>query len=95
VLVTLRVLDPEETRFPFEGTVRLRALEGGAVVETDADTTRERYFAALAAIAGEWSSKLTNHGGQFLDATTTDDPAAIVRDIVSAVAGRAPGKASQ
>ena len=56
--------------FPFEGTVRLRALEGGAVIETDADTTRARYLAALQAIADEWSHKLTNHGGQLLRAQT-------------------------
>lgn len=88
VLVAVRVLDPEEARFPFEGTVRLRALEGGAVIETDADTTRARYLAALATIAEEWSGKLTNHGGQLLQAVTSDEPAGVVRAIVSAVAGR-------
>jgi uncharacterized protein (DUF58 family) len=88
VLVALQVLDPEEARFPFEGTVRLRALEGGAVIETDADTTRARYLAAMASIADEWSRKLTNHGGQLLRAITSDEPAGVVRDIVSAVSGR-------
>jgi uncharacterized protein (DUF58 family) len=88
VLVALRVLDPEETQFPFEGTVRLRALEGGTVVETDADSMRARYLAALGAIADEWSRKLTNHGGHFLQAETTDDPAQVVRTAISAIAGR-------
>ena len=75
VLVALQILDPEEARFPFEGTVRLRALEGGAVIETDADATRARYLAALQDIADEWSRKLTNHGGQLLRAETIDEPA--------------------
>jgi len=88
VLVVLQVLDPEETRFPFEGTVRLRALEGNAVVETDADATREMYLSRLAGIAKTWSRVLTDHGGQFLRAETTDDPALVLRSAVSAVAGR-------
>jgi uncharacterized protein (DUF58 family) len=93
ILVALQVLDPEEATFPFEGTVRLRALEGGSVIETDADTTRARYLAALQSISDEWSRKLTNHGGQLVRARTTDEPASIVRDIVSAVAGRSiPGR---
>ena len=33
----VQTLDPDEARLPFEGTVRLRSLEGGAVVETDID----------------------------------------------------------
>jgi L-lactate utilization protein LutB len=68
--------------------VRLRALEGTSVVETDAEATRERYLAKLDAIAEEWSAKLTYHGGQFVRASTSDDPADIVRRAVSAVAGR-------
>jgi uncharacterized protein (DUF58 family) len=88
VIVALQVLDPEETRFPFEGTVRLRALEGGAVIETDADTTRERYLERLAAIGNEWSRKLTDHGGHYLRFETTDDPAEVLRTTVFAIGGR-------
>jgi uncharacterized protein (DUF58 family) len=88
VLLAVQVLDPVELTFPFEGTVRLRALEGGAVIETDADSTRARYLARLADIAEGWSVKLTSHGGQFMRVSTADDPAEIVRKAVSAVAGR-------
>jgi len=88
VLVAIQVLDPEETRFPFEGTVRLRSLEGGAIVETDAETTRARYLERLAAIADTWSAKLTDHGGQFLRAETTDDAAEVVRAAVFAIGGK-------
>jgi uncharacterized protein (DUF58 family) len=88
VLLAVQVLDHDELTFPFHGTVRLRSLEGASVVETDADATRQRYLAKLDAIAEEWSTKLTYHGGQFLRASTSDEPAEIVRRAVSAVAGR-------
>jgi uncharacterized protein (DUF58 family) len=88
VLLAVQVLDHDELTFPFQGTVRLRALEGATVVETDAEATRDRYLAKLAEIADEWSAKLTYHGGQFVRASTSDDPAEIVRRAVSAVAGR-------
>jgi uncharacterized protein (DUF58 family) len=88
VLVAVQVLDPDEVQFPFDATVRLRALEGGALVETDPLATRERYLEAIEAIQKAWATKLTNHGGLFLRAVTSDDAAAVVRNIVSAVAGR-------
>jgi uncharacterized protein (DUF58 family) len=88
VLLAVQVLDPEELTFPFEGTVRLRALEGGAAIETDADATRARYLARLADIADAWSVKLTSHGGQFMRTSTAGDPADVVRKAVSALAGR-------
>jgi uncharacterized protein (DUF58 family) len=88
VLTTLQVLDPEETKFPFEGMVRLRALEGSALVETDADATRDRYLERLDQIGAVWSRKLTDHGGQFVRAETTDDAADVVRKVVFAIAGR-------
>jgi uncharacterized protein (DUF58 family) len=88
LLVALQVLDPEETTFPFEGTVRLRALEGSAVVETDAEAARARYMEKLAAIAATWSRKLTDHGGYFVRAATSDEPAEVLRTTVFAIGGR-------
>ena len=49
VVVVVQLLDPDEATFPFEGTLRLKALEG-AVVETDAEATRAQYLQALAAL---------------------------------------------
>ncbi len=54
VVAVVQTLDPAEVDFPFTGTVRLRAHEGGAVVETDADTTRERYLAAMTELTLGW-----------------------------------------
>ncbi len=88
VLVVLQVLDPEETRFPFVGTVRLRALEGNTVIETDAEATRAMYLERLASFEKKWSRTLTDHGGQFLRVETTDDPALVLRSTGSAIAGR-------
>src|SRR5262249_59411820 len=63
ILIAVQVLDPDELTFPYEGTVLLRALEGHAVVETDADAMRHPYIAALNAVGSTWSSRLTSHGG--------------------------------
>jgi uncharacterized protein (DUF58 family) len=82
VVVVVQTLDPDEVDFPFRGTVRLRSLEGDAVVETDADTTRERYVAAMTALTSGWQEAVVRRGGRFMRATTADDP---VRTVVGVV----------
>jgi uncharacterized protein (DUF58 family) len=85
VVSIVQTLDPAEVAFPFAGTVRLRALEGGAVVETDAEATRDRYLAALASLTATWENAAVRRGGRFSRAITTDDPVSIVRGIVEGV----------
>jgi uncharacterized protein (DUF58 family) len=85
VLTVVQTLDPAEASFPFSGTVRLRALEGGAIVETDAETTRDRYLAALGALTRGWNEAVVRRGGRFVGAVTADDPVAVVRAIVQSV----------
>jgi hypothetical protein len=68
--VVVRVLDPAEAELGFHGNVRLRALEGGAVVEADADLVREGYKERLAALAAPWASELEARGGRLLEATS-------------------------
>jgi uncharacterized protein (DUF58 family) len=85
VLVVVQTLDPSEVDFPFTGTVRLRALEGGAVVETDASTARDRYLEALDSLTRRWRAAVVGRGGRFLRAVTADPPVQVVRDIVRAV----------
>jgi uncharacterized protein (DUF58 family) len=85
ILVVVQTLDPSESSFPYRGTVRLRALEGGVVVETDADTTRDRYLSALASLSAEWERALVGRGGRLVRATTSDDAVKVVRDVVDAV----------
>jgi uncharacterized protein (DUF58 family) len=88
VLVVVQTLDPAEADFPFTGTVRLRALEGGergAVVETDAVAARDRYLAALEGLVRRWREAVVRRGGRFVSATSADPPIRLVREIVRAV----------
>jgi uncharacterized protein (DUF58 family) len=85
-LIAVRVLDPAERDLGFQGTVRLRALEGDTVVEADADLVRSEYRARLAAVAAAWSQDLKARGGRLLDVATTDPATSVVRAILLAVA---------
>ncbi|WP_437814402.1 DUF58 domain-containing protein [Sorangium sp. So ce1078] len=85
-LIALQVLDPSEAELDFEGNVRLRALEGGAVVEADAGAVRAQYKARLAALAESWSRALASRGGRLLRATSADPPTDVVRSLVQAIA---------
>ncbi len=89
VLVVAQVLDPVEATFPFEGTVRLRALEGASVVEADAASARAPYLRALADLTDGWQRVLDRVGGYLVRAVTDADPASAVRAIVTATSGRA------
>jgi hypothetical protein len=85
VLVVVQVLDPAEVEFPFSGTVRLRALEGGAVVETDAETARERYLESLGKLTADWQEAVELRGGRFVRSISSQDPVRAVREIVQSV----------
>jgi uncharacterized protein (DUF58 family) len=86
VLVVVQTLDPDEARFPFDGTVRLRALEGEAVVETDA-AARDRYLAALERLQSAWERALVARGGRLVRAETNEDPVRVVRRVIEAARG--------
>ena len=82
----VRVLDPTEKDLGFQGTVRLRALEGEAVVEADADVVRAAYKERLGGIAAAWSHDMKARGGRLVDVTTADPPTEVVRSVLLAVA---------
>jgi uncharacterized protein (DUF58 family) len=84
VLIVVQVLDPDEVDLPFGGTVRLRALEGGVVVETDAETTRASYKERLASLMEGWEHALTARGARLVRTVTTADAVRVVREIVQA-----------
>jgi uncharacterized protein (DUF58 family) len=84
VVVVVQTLDPDEATLPFEGTVRFRSLEGGVVVETDVETTREGYLAALAELQRTWEADLVARGARMVRAVTSDDPVRVVRKILEA-----------
>ncbi len=85
VLTVVQTLDPAEREFPFAGTVRLRALEGDAVVETDADATREPYLRRLAALSRRWSDAVVGRGGRFSTVDSAESPLSVVRSLVTAI----------
>ncbi len=84
-VVVVRLLDPDEIDLPFEGTVRLRSLEGELLVETDTEATRAEYMAALEALERRFREHLLARGAHLVCASTSEDPVAIVRSIVSAI----------
>jgi uncharacterized protein (DUF58 family) len=86
-VLALRILDPVEATFPFEGPVRLRALEQPHIVETNADSAREGYLRALENIALEWNRRLLGRGGRLVRATTDEDPVDVLRRLLLAARG--------
>jgi uncharacterized protein (DUF58 family) len=84
IVVVVQTLDPDEATLPFEGTVRLRSLEGNVVVETDIETTRDEYLAALKALTDRWENALVARGARLVRAQTSDDPVKVVRDVIEA-----------
>jgi len=89
-VVAVRILDPMEARFPLEGPLRLRAVEGDLVIETDAQSAREQYLRAMEAVAQAWDSRLLRRGGRLVRGVTDEDPVTIVRAILEAAEGRRP-----
>jgi uncharacterized protein (DUF58 family) len=84
VVVVVQVLDPDEASFPFTETVRLQALEGATIVETD-EAARDRYLASLAELEESWRRTLVGRGASFVSMTTDQDPVAAVRTIIEAI----------
>jgi uncharacterized protein (DUF58 family) len=84
VVVVVQLLDPDEATFPFEGTLRLQALEGDLVVETDPKVTREAYLLALERHVSSWKRRLSERGARWVSALTTDDPVKVVREALLA-----------
>jgi len=84
VVVVVQILDPDEAVFPFHGTMRLEAFEGGLVVETDADAARGEYLEALERHRVAWDRALVGRGARVVRAQTTDDPVKVLRSITLA-----------
>ncbi len=87
VVIALQVLDPEEVDFSFGGPVRLKSLEDGTIVDTDADAVRQGYLEALAALRAGWEKRLAARGGRLVTAVTSEDPVGVVLRALRAIAG--------
>ncbi len=86
-VVLVRVLDPAEATFPFDGPLRLRSSEGDLVVETDGERARRGYLEALEHVAEDFRARLEPRGGSLLTVVTTDDPVLALRRILAIIAG--------
>lgn len=86
-LVAVQVLDREERELPYAGSVRLSALEGGIVVDTDADGARAHYQERLEAHTQLWAKPLAARGSRLVRATTDDDPVEVVREVLDVIQG--------
>lgn len=84
-LVAVQVLDPDELDLPYDGTVRLRALEGDVIVETEPTTSRARYVAAMQEVTNGWGTALAARGGKIVRASTQDDPVDVVRGVLRSI----------
>jgi uncharacterized protein (DUF58 family) len=87
-LGVVQVLDPAERDFPFEGAVRLRALEGTTSVETDATSARERYLNALRGAQARAEQHLVARGARLIKSVTSDPPEQLVRRILQSLQAR-------
>jgi uncharacterized protein (DUF58 family) len=85
VVAVVQTLDPAESTFPFDGTVRLRSPEGDFVVETDGSAARRPYLEALGRMAEEWREAITRRGGRFTTVSTSQSALSVVRWLVDAV----------
>lgn len=85
VLSVVQLLDPDEAEFPFDGPVRLVAMEGNLEVETD-PIVRDRYLEELGEHLARVTTRLISRGARVVAAKTNDDPVQVVRAILHAFA---------
>ncbi len=78
-----QILTREEVDFPFEGTLRLRDLETGDEVETEAASVRGRYQRALFDLKSDLGRQILGQGGQFLELFASDPPDVSLRALAS------------
>lgn len=88
-VVLVRVLDPVEAEFPFDGPLKLQSPERSDAVETDGGRARAAYLEALEEIARNWTERLLPRGGAMITTRTDEDPVRVLRRILGVVAGAA------
>jgi uncharacterized protein (DUF58 family) len=78
-LVVVQTLDPDELELPYDGPVRLQALEGDVVVDTDAPRVRDEYLKALGELRGRFQEALVSRAAELVPLSTADEPIEAVR----------------
>jgi uncharacterized protein (DUF58 family) len=81
-LCVAQILDPDELELPYDGPVRLQALEGDLVVDTDAPRVREGYLQALEALRTTYREALVGRGAELVGLSTADGPTDALRRVL-------------
>jgi uncharacterized protein (DUF58 family) len=84
-LIVVRLLDPAETHFPFQGATRFVPLEGTHTVETDATAIRHRYLDQLQQATQRATELIQSRGGRMLCCDSGQSPVETVRQIVQLI----------
>jgi uncharacterized protein (DUF58 family) len=82
-LVVLHVVDEDELRFPFQGTLRFRDPETGDAVTSDARVVAEGYQRELAAFLDACERAVVSAGGEYLRLSNADDLVGVVLRFLS------------
>ncbi len=82
--VVVRVNDPDELDFPFQGSLRLRSLEGKTVVETDGQA-KVRYLERFLAWERSLEESLVPRGVRLVYVATNEEPEKALRRILTAL----------
>ncbi len=82
-LVVLHVVDEDELRFPFVGTLRFRDPETGEAVTSDASVVAEGYQRELAAFLTACERAVVGAGGEYLRLSNADDLVGVVLRFLS------------
>ena len=81
-VTVLRVLHPDERRFPFRGAVRLRGMEGERPVVVDPATARAAYVKQFDRHRGEVAAACRILGVRLHETSTTDAVATVVAAVL-------------
>jgi uncharacterized protein (DUF58 family) len=84
-LLVVQTLDADELELPYEGPVRLQALEGNLVVDTDAPRVRADYLAALEGLRRSYRDVLVSRAAELLSFSTSNDTTEAVRRMLVAL----------
>lgn len=85
----IRLLDPAERDFPYQGRVLFSGLEGeGEILAQRAEDLRQAYRDRLAGIGETLARAARARSWHFADATTADAPAPLLASVRQALSGR-------
>jgi uncharacterized protein (DUF58 family) len=84
VVLMLRIVDPDELDFPFEGAALFKAYEGSFEVESDQET-RARYLERFEAHSILQRDSLLARGARWLSVQTSEDPAEVLLRVMEAL----------